>query len=80
VDVAAIVEGAVDAIRLASQSKNVSLGLTWGAGRSSIPLMAMGDYERLRQVFSNILGRRDRAGVLAARLRTIPSSRQLANA
>jgi len=55
VDVSALVESAVDAIRLAAQSKNLTLTLTSGAERSSIPLMAVGDAERLRQVFSNIL-------------------------
>jgi signal transduction histidine kinase/CheY-like chemotaxis protein len=55
VEVCTLVENAVDAIRLAAQHKNLTLALTWGAERSPVPLMAMGDAERLRQVFSNIL-------------------------
>lgn len=55
VAVCTIVEGAVDAVRLAAQGKGVKLTLTFGSTRPSTPLMVMGDAERLRQVFSNIL-------------------------
>ncbi len=55
VEVCGIVESAVDAVRLAAQSRNVKLALTWCEGRGPIPLMAMGDAQRLNQVFANIL-------------------------
>jgi signal transduction histidine kinase/CheY-like chemotaxis protein len=55
VDVCAIVENVVDAVRLSARNKNVELVSSWADGPSRAPLMAMGDAERLTQVFSNIL-------------------------
>lgn len=55
VDVGALVESAVDALRLVAQGKNVKLTSPDVTERPRAPLMTMGDAERLRQVFSNIL-------------------------